>query len=233
MVAVKAFLPPLALLRFPRNATTIPPLHWEESPLRDTSVAVALTIGRLPEDGLTPSFTKVGEYPTLAALRAQARSGVVRVAVEIDLVQRPHKGKVTVQAFGRRALRDLLAVASTDSAALPSLPLQGIVRQADMLRGFADLPAAVAPLVVCASGRVRGIFARPWYSTSESFPWPHGFSQSSHSIVWATVALFSDLIYLALQQDKAPFDGLVCPRSPGKVGIRLRAGEASIDRRSA
>jgi hypothetical protein len=90
-----------------------------------------------------------------------------------------------------------------------------------MLRGFVDLPQAVTPLVLRASGSVRGVFTRPWVSTEEAFPWPDGFSSSSHRVLWTKVSRFSDVLYTTQKQAEFPFDGLVCPRTRGEVGIRV------------
>jgi len=223
--AAVAFAAPLQLLRFPAGATTIPPATWDFAPLLPKVAAVVLRISRHPSGrpSFTPTFRKEGSFSSWEELRAKDRAGLVRVAVEVDLVQRPCAARVDVRAFGRRVLSDLLAATSAVPAGFPSLPLQGVMQRGDMVRGFVDLPATLAAPVLRASGAVRGVFARPWVAADASFPWPPGFSATSHRIVWVKVARFSDLLTHTLRAAGVSFDGLVCPRQRGEVGVRMAA----------
>ena len=45
-----------------------------------------------------------GSFPSWVELRAKDREGLTRVALEIDLVQRPRTGRLDARTFGRRAL---------------------------------------------------------------------------------------------------------------------------------
>jgi len=218
-----AFVEPLSLLRYPSWESMVPPSQWEEAPLPLKSVGVALRVVR-SEAGLCPSFARVGEYPSWAALQARDREGLARLVVEVDLVQRPCSARTAVHSFGRRALSDLLAVSPPSAATLPSLPLQGVQLKGDMLRGFVDVPCEVAARLLRASGAVRGVFARPWLAAGEAFPFPPGLSATSHHIVWVKLTRFSDLIFTLLTEAQLSFDGLICPRSRGEVGIRLPVG---------
>ena len=205
VVSVVAIADPLVLLRYPRGEDSVPPTQWEEAPLPLQSAAVVLTIAPQPIE-LLPTFTKVGTFPGLRAMRAQDRQGVVRV-VEIDLLQRPRPRQREAQWFGRRALADLIKATAAAPGGFPSLPLQGLVQIGDMLRGNVDLPASLAATVVQASGLVRGVFVRPWVAAGPEFPLPPGFTPTSHKVVWLKVARYSDLLVAALRAGGVQFDG--------------------------
>ena len=104
------FAEPLQLQRYPLGATVVPPLMWETAPLPCKFAAVALKVGRrIAGDLEEPTFQKLGSFPSWAELKMKDREGLTRVAVEIDINQRPRVGRLDVRAYGRRALVDLLA----------------------------------------------------------------------------------------------------------------------------
>ena len=221
---VVGFLAPISLQHFPPGSRVIPPVAWQQSAVPADFAGVVLTISRkTSSSSSSPSFRKVGECAPLAELQAKARAGLVRVVVEIDLAQRPHPQRMSLPAFGRRALADLVAK-TPDSGGFPSFPLQGLRLQGDMLSGFVDIGDSRAGALLRASGSVRGVFARPWVSGEQTLRPPSGFTATSHRVVWAKVQKFSDLVHASLKADSIPFDGLVCPRRRGEVGVRLPAG---------
>ena len=220
--AATVFPVPLKVLRFPSQGLVIPPAEWVQEDLPLKTAAVALRIERRSSTSAAPVFQKIGTYPTLVELQATDRQGLARVALEVDLLQRPRTGKGDVGAFARRALSQLIGATSAAPVGLPCLPVRGLSQRGDMLRGFADLPAILATKVLQASGAVRGVFARPWLGAESSFPLPEGFGASSHRVIWAKVERFSDIVVESLRAAKVEFDGLVCPRSKGELGIRVR-----------
>ena len=159
----------------------------------------------------------------LREFQAKVRAGLVRVVLEIDLVQRPRGGKMDLRVFSQKALLALFGQLPGGSS-LPSLPVMGLSQKGDMVLGFVDLPAARASQLLRASGSVRGVFARPWYWGAASFPYPPGFAADSHRIVWAKIQKFSDVVVATLKGANIPYDGLVCARSRGEVGIRVPHG---------
>ena len=183
---------------------------------------MALTITRV-SSAAPHSFQKVGSFDVIKNLEAKSRDGLVRVVLEVDLVQRPRGGRTDLGAFGRCALLDLLKQ-TKDGSAVPVLPLFGITQKWDMLTGFVDLPDGVASQMVMASGQVRGVFARPFVGGGAVHPFPTGFRLDSHRIVWAKVSRFSDVVFGALRTANANFAGLVCPRSHGEIGVRVACG---------
>ena len=88
----------------------------------------------------------MGSFEAVKELEAKSRDGLVRVVLEVDLVQRLRGGRMDLGAFGRRAFLDLLKQ-TKDESALLMLPLFGITQKGDMLTGFVDLPDGVASLV--------------------------------------------------------------------------------------
>ena len=86
-----------------------------------------------------PTFRNEGTSPSLRALQSQDRAGLARIAVEVDLVQRPRSGRQDLRTFARRALAALVAATASQSHNTPELPLQGLSTRGDMLT---DLPAA-------------------------------------------------------------------------------------------
>ena len=228
---VIGFMDPVPLLHFPAGSKVIPPVEWQRTVVPATFAAVAVTISRQEPFSSTsssvspsPGFRRVGAHAPLKDLKTKARAGLVRVMVEIDLLQRPHPARMSLASFGRRAVADLLAKLPS-SGGYPSLPLQGLRQQNDMLSGFVDLPDATAAGVIRASGNVRGVFARPWMPGNSGFSCPSTFTATSHWVLRVKVSRFSDVIYTALTEADIPFDGLVCPRYRGEMGIRLPAGQ--------
>ena len=211
-------------LGYPLGTIVVPPLMWETAPLPCKFAAVALKVGRRTAGDLEePTFQKLGSFPSWAELKMKDREGLTRIAVEIDINQRPRVGRLDVRAYGRRALVDLLACCANVPAGLPMLFLQGVAQRGDMLCGFVDLPSILAADLVRCSGAVRGVFARPWLGAEASYPLPPGFSTSSHRIIWTKVARFSDVVFQHLRQAGVAFDGMVCPRSRGEMGVRVAA----------
>jgi hypothetical protein len=222
--SVAAFLEPATLLRFPPSETTVPPKKWEECPLPLRHALVALTIERRADLPPTPAFRKVGTFLSWKDLQAADRAGIARVALEVDLVQRPQGGR-DPQAFARRALSDLVATTSS-SVALP--PVRALTVKGDVLSGWVDLPSALAGHLLRHSGCVRGVFTRPWLGPSSPLPFPEGFTATSHRVVWAKVSRFSDVVTSALRDAQVDFAGLVCPRKRGELGIRVAQGADCI-----
>ena len=221
VLSVVGFQEPLPLQRYPSAISVLPPTSWEVDPLPVRSAAVVLTIGKM-DSAVVPVFTVVGTYTPIADLRAKDRGGLTRVMVEIDLVQR-HTGRQDLTSFGRRALGALIA-ATDGGAAFPRLSLRGIAQRGDMVSGFVELPADRAAALLKSSGAIRGIFARPWVNGGDTFPFPPGVGPDSHRIIWAKVARYSDVIVGALRAASVSFDGLVCPRLRGEVGVRVPRG---------
>ena len=139
--------------------------------------------------------------------------------LEVDLLQRPREGRMNLGSYGRKALAELLKKCASSLAALP---LQGIRQKGDMLCGFVDLPSTHAANAVKESGSVRGVFVRRWVAGGDAYPMPPGFSANGHRVVWVKVARFSDVVYSTLRNASVPFDGLVCPRTKGEVGVRVQ-----------
>ena len=228
VTAVTLFTEAPELLRIPRGTWTAPPPTWTGVPLAAQRMAVALRVSRRVSGG-TPTFTRVGTAPTVAAARVQERAGLVPVVVEVALTQRPMGEKVEARVFCQRALADLVGV--TDAPILRGLlpPPQGLVLRGDMLSGIVDLPASLAARVVRASGSVRGVFARPMFGGSSVRPLPPGFTVDSHRVVWARVERFSDLVHQRLLMAGVEFAGLVCGRTRTEVGIRVPAGTNQLE----
>ena len=168
------------------------------------------------------TFRKVGAFPAMHELQTKSRVRLVRVVLEVDLVQRPRPIRLDLRAFGRRALTDLLKQVD-GGLQLPALHLFGVTQRGDMLSGFVDLPDTIASRLLSLSGKVRGVFARPFINGGADHALPSGFRVDSHRIVWAKVARFSDVVFGTLQAAQVSFAGLVCPRSRGEVGVRLFA----------
>ena len=219
--AVLGFAQPPMLRVCPTSSPLVPPEKWEGCLLPLKQAAVALTVTRRPADAPVPTFSKVGSHTSWQELQAADRAGLVRIALEVDLVQRPQPGRRgDAGSFCRRALRDLLSWGASSPPALVP-PVQGLAQRGDMLCGFVDLPSAMGAHALRSSGAVRGIFARPWMSTDPRFPLPAGFTSSSHRVVWLRVERFSEVVAAALRSAAVAFDGLVCPRKRGEVGVRV------------
>ena len=218
--SVVAFVEPPTLLRFPPAETIIPPVRWEESSLPLRHVLVALTVVRQAAMPAVPAFSKVGSSRSWKDLKAADRTGVARVCLEVDLLERPQGGRDAL-AFARRALADLVAKTSASST-LP--PLRALTVKGDVLSGHVDLPSVLAGQLLRASGSIRGLFVRPWLGSAADFPLPDGFTATSHRVVWATVARFSDVVAAALRDAGVDFAGLVCPRRRGELGICMTQG---------
>ena len=84
-----------------------------------------------------------------------------------------------------------------------------------MLTTDFELPASVGPGVLRGSGRVRGVFVRPWVDKSPEA------SSPELRIEWVTVERFSDLVFEVLTKEQIPFEGLACPYKPKKLGVRV------------
>ena len=224
--AVVAFAAPLKVLRFPSDSAVVPPVRWDESTLPLRSAAAVLLVTRRAADAPAPTYSKRGSFSSWKELQARDREGVARIVVELDVVQRLRQGGQTLQVYGRRALSELLG-AAVPQAHAPPLPLQGLTVQGDIVSGFVDLPVEWATQAVAASGRVRGVFARPWLSSSGPALGPPSFSLASHRVIWASMARFSDGVFQALTEAKVPFTGLVCAGARGQVGVRVVAGSDS------
>jgi hypothetical protein len=222
--AVSLFMDSVPLRRLPKGRTAVPPASWETTPLSMTRTAVAITISREHADDATASFRKIGTAPSLADVRERERAGLVPVAVEVALPQRPMDVKVDTRTFCRRTLRDLVATAKGGVDAGLLAALQGVSQRGDMLVGFVDLPAELACKVVNASGAVRGVFARPMLGGRIQRPLPTGFTSDSHRVVWVKVERFSDVVAARLHAAGVPFAGLVCGRRRSEVGVRLPVG---------
>ena len=220
--SIVAFNLPMVCLRYPQQENAIPPNKWDESPLPVSSAVVALTVTRRAVEA-SHTFRKVGAFAAMQELQQKSRTGLVRVVLEVDLVQRPRALRLDLRAFGRRALTDLLKQVDGGSQ-LPALPLFGVTLKGDMLRGFVDLPDTIASRLLSVSGKVRGVFARPFVNGGVDQAVPSGFRADSHRVVWAKVARFSDVVFGTLQEAKVPFAGLVCPRSRGEMGVRVACG---------
>ena len=70
----------------------------------------------------------MGSFEAVKELEAKSRDGLVRVVLEVDLVQRLRGGRMDLGAFGRRAFLDLLKQ-TKDESALLVLPLFGITQK--------------------------------------------------------------------------------------------------------
>ena len=145
----------------------------------------------------------------------------------MDLLQRPQRSG-TAQAFGRSALSALLRAAGSTAppSALP--PLRGLSTQASIFSASLTLPTALAATLLRASGAARGVFARPWLpgrspsaDRTPPPPAPAGFGPADARVLWARVAVFSDLVADALRAASVAHLGLVCPRERGELGFRL------------
>ena len=223
VVSAVCLLAPVKLQHFPASEVALPPASWDEKQLPVASTAVVLIIGRCAVRPPSPAFRQVGTFATLSALKAKAREGLARIVLEVDLVQRPRQGRADLQAFGRKAIADLITKLP-NGAALPALPPHSLRQRGDKLEGLVDLPRERAAQLLGLSGSVRGVFVRPFLPGSEAYPLPPGFTPTSHRIIWAKMGKFSDLIFAALQGAKVAFAGLVCPRTRGEVGVRVLAG---------
>ena len=222
IISAMSFKNPLPLLRYPSNERVIPPTKWDEDSLPVRFIAVALTIGRVAAE-VSPTYLAVGSFQPIAELRSKDRAGLTRIMVEIDLVQRPRSERVDVGSFGRKAFTALMS-GTPDGQSFPRLPLKSISQRGDMVYGFIDLPAERASQVLRASGSVRGVFARPWVNGGVAYPFPPGFGVDTHRVVWVKISRYSDVVFSALRTGGIAFDGLVCPRSRGEVGIRAARG---------
>ena len=171
---------------------------------------------------MVPEFRRVGEAPTMAEMRAASRQNLVSVNVHIALQQRPGMGDV--RQFSRRAVGDLFACVAGQAHGMPVPPLRDPRHRDGVLSGILDTTSALAVKLLAASGAVRGVFVSPFLGGRGGFPTIPGFGDGCHSVVWARTAHFSDVIVATLRDLGVEFDGLVCGREGGDVGIRIRVG---------
>ena len=127
--------------------------------------------------------------------------------------------RLHVGAFGKdhawRHLRPLMG------AALPHPPPMQATVWGLMVEVSTDLPSSVAPLVMRASGKARGVYFRPWIVTGAVCQHPAfvlWFKQPPERRgpsreVWKTLAEDQEL--------HSMFAGLVDGGAPGNVGVRV------------
>ena len=114
-----AFNMPMVCLRYQTQETAIPPSKWGSS-FPVGSAVVALTITHRAAAAPHP-FRKVGAFPAMHELQTKITGGLVRVLLEVNLVQRPRPIRLVLRAFGRRALTDLLKQVDGGSQLICSL----------------------------------------------------------------------------------------------------------------
>ena len=140
---------------------------------------------------------------------------VLDPAVPVDAdVHQLHVG-----AFGKdhawRHLKPLMG------AALPHPPPMQAAVRGSMVKVSTDLPSSVAPLVMRASGKARGVHFRPWIVTGAACQHPafvQWFKQPPERRgpspeVWKTLPEDQEL--------RSMFAGLVDGGAPGNVGVRV------------
>ena len=172
---------------------------------------------RLPED----DDRETAELPDVDPAPLDPVPASVRVVCVLDPaaladadVRRLHVG-----AFGKdhtwRHLRPLMG------AALPHPPPMQAAVRGSMVEVSTDLPSSVAPLVMRASGKARGVHFRPWIVTGAACHHPAyvlWFKQPPERRgpspeVWKTLAEDGEL--------RSMFAGLVDGGAPGNVGVRV------------
>ena len=172
---------------------------------------------RLPED----DDRETAELPDVDPAPLDPVPATVRVVCVLDpaVLADADVRRLHVGAFGKdhawRHLRPLMG------AALPHPPPMQAAIRGSMVEVSTDLPSSVAPLVMRASGKARGVHFRPWIVTGAACQHPAyvlWFKQPPECRgpspeVWKALAEDEEL--------RPMFAGLVDGGAPGNVGVRV------------
>ena len=172
---------------------------------------------RLPDD----DDRETAELPDVDPAPLDPVPATVRVVCVLDpaVLADADVRRLHVGAFGKDHawwhLRPLMG------AALPHRPPMQAVIRGSMVEVSTDLPSSVAPLVMRASGKPRGLHFRPWIVTGAACQHPAyvlWFKQPAERRgpspqVWKTLAEDGEL--------RSTFAGLVDGGAPGNVGVRV------------
>jgi hypothetical protein len=221
---VHVFLQPLNLRRFPADCKTIPPPKWQSIQMNMDRCMVAVTVVRSSGD-LTPIISSSGVGKRMDEVLAECRGSVVPFIIEIDTTQR--KGGEAALVI-KRGAKDLIKQAC--GRELPVM-IRGVRSSTSMVSATIELPSDTAASIIRSSGAVRGVFARPYLGGIRPVACPRGFGDGLHKVVWVKVERFSDVVFNTLA-GKVQHEGLVCGRSKGEVGVRVKAASDLMEVRN-
>ena len=167
---------------------------------------------RLPEDDDRGDGEAPGRGPGAAGPRSSHRPGRLRLGPGGPDVRRLHVG-----AFGEGPR---VAAPQAAHGGSPAPLMQAAIR-GSMLEVSTDLSSSVAPLLMRASGKARGVHFRPWVVTGAACPHPA-------YVLWFKQPLErrgpSPEVLKTLAEDRelrSMFAGLADGGAPGNVGVRV------------